>query len=254
MAYLISQNKYLTLLVVTLMLASLNANVYAESNPLDGGDYQDFDCLMEPNQKVNVGSPVEGIIESISVKRGDFIKKGQQIISLRSELENESVKLTKARFEFGKRSVKRNEELYQQKLISIHDKDELETDTKLAEMELGQAIVRLNLKTINSPITGYVIEQMKSAGEYVDSEPVLTLVSIDPLYVEVVAPKEYLGKIKRGMKATITPEKPINKNYKAVVTIIDPVVDAASGTFRIRLEMKNPKGKIPSGLKCGISF
>ena len=239
----ISKNYYVSVL---LFAFGLNSAVLHASS--------DMDCLMEPNQSVDVSSPVSGIIESILVNRGEFVRKEQRIVSLRADLEQESVKLTKARYDFGKRSIERNEDLYKQNLIAIHDKDELETDTKLAQMEYEQALVRLNLKTIESPISGYVIERKKSVGEYVDSEAILTIVSIDPLYIEVVAPKEYLGKIKKGKKARIRPEKPIDKTYTAKVTIVDPVVDPASGTFRIRLEMPNPNGKLPSGLKCSIEF
>lgn len=235
----------------TVFVMAVSTQAVAE--PLEDFN-KEFDCLMEPNKTVEVSSPVEGIIDDIAVKRGQYVKKGQEIFSLRSELEQEDVKLTTARYEFGQRAVKRNEDLYQQKLMSIHDKDELETDTKLAGMELERAKVRLNLKTTKSPISGYVINLAKSNGEYVETEPVMTIVSVNPLFVEVVAPKEYLRKIKRGQTATVVPEKPIDKKYKAKVTIVDPVVDPASGTFRIRLELKNPKAAIPSGLKCDIKF
>jgi membrane fusion protein (multidrug efflux system) len=53
------------------------------------------------------------------------------------------------------------------------------------------------------------------------------------------------------MSALVAPEKPINESYLARVAIVDPVVDAGSGTFRIRLEMNNEMG-VPSGLACRV--
>jgi multidrug efflux pump subunit AcrA (membrane-fusion protein) len=42
--------------------------------------------------------------------------------------------------------------------------------------------------------------------------------------------------------------------YSARITVIDRVIDAASGTFRIRLELPNPKNEIPAGLRCKVKF
>ena len=66
---------------------------------------------------------------------------------------------------------------------------------------------------------------------------------------------ELIGAIKVGMNAEITPENPVDqKVYKAKVTIVDRVIDAASGTFGVRLELPNPKYRLPAGLKCKVAF
>ncbi|MBW1999104.1 MAG: HlyD family efflux transporter periplasmic adaptor subunit, partial [Deltaproteobacteria bacterium] len=74
------------------------------------------------------------------------------------------------------------------------------------------------------------------------------------LHVEVILPVEMLGSIKKGMIATVRPESPVSGAYKAKVLVVDKVVDAASGTFRVRLELPNPKFQIPPGLKCKVIF
>ena len=66
---------------------------------------------------------------------------------------------------------------------------------------------------------------------------------------------ELIGAIKVGMNAEITSEHAAGqKVYKAKVTIVDRVIDAASGTFGVRLELPNPKYRLPAGLKCKVSF
>jgi hypothetical protein len=56
------------------------------------------------------------------------------------------------------------------------------------------------------------------------------------------------------MKAEVQPEEPIGGTYPATVTVVDRVLDAASGTFGARLEIYNPNNKLPAGLKCKIRF
>jgi len=46
----------------------------------------------------------------------------------------------------------------------------------------------------------------------------------------------------------------VRGNFRAKVVLIDRLIDAASGTFRIRLELPNPGHKIPAGIRCRVRF
>lgn len=105
-----------------------------------------------------------------------------------------------------------------------------------------------------SPIDGIVVEREKDPGEYVEKQSLLTVVSLNPLNVEVVVPAERFGTIKKGMKGNVTLMGPLRGSYKAKVVLIDQVIDAASDTIRVRLALPNPKQTIPAGLKCNVSF
>ena len=256
-----------------MMMAMISGPGWAEPIVLDG--------LIEPSLVVNVGSPVPGILASVKVDRGDMVRKGQVLATLESGVERATMTLTQARaemeqtiragearLEFSLRKQQRFEELYKKKVIPFTDMDEARTASELALMELEEAkenkrITGLEFKrsvavvkrmSIYSSITGVVMERFLSPGERVEDEPVLKLAQIHPLYVEVFAPVELLGTIKVGMHGDVSPEEPVGQVYKARVTIVDRVVDAASGTFGVRLELPNPKYRLPAGLKCRITF
>ena len=57
-----------------------------------------------------------------------------------------------------------------------------------------------------------------------------------------------------GMRAAIEPEFPVDASVIATVSVVDPVIDAASGTFSVRLDLPNPDGQIPGGLHCTVKF
>lgn len=213
-----------------------------------------FDGLIEPSEVVEVSSQIPGTLEKIMVERGDRVKKGEVIARLNSKIERAAVDLAIARKEFGERKVLRNEELYKKELISIHDKDEMETELKISELQLREAQEKLSIRIIRSPIDGIVAERFLSPGEYVGEEPIMEIVRINPLYVEVIIPVEFYGKIEKGMQAEIRPEFPDPKKYSASVVIVDRIIDAASGTFGVRLELPNPDYSLPAGLKCKVLF
>lgn len=245
----------------------------AESLVLDG--------LIEPYLIVKIGSPVAGILETVKVDRGDMVTAGQVLATLQSGVERSTMELARARAEmessikakqsrlnYNLREQKRMEQLYEQSLIAFEALDESRTNSALALLELEEAkenmrlaglelkrsIEVVNRMTIHSPITGVVTNRHLTPGEYVENQPILQLAQINPLYVEVFAPVKLLGTIKAGMRADVSPEKPGGGIYKATVKIVDRVVDAASGTFGIRLELPNPQERLPAGLKCKVTF
>jgi hypothetical protein len=60
--------------------------------------------------------------------------------------------------------------------------------------------------------------------------------------------------IKVGMRAKVIPEAPVGGEYIAEVKIVDRVIDAASGTFGVRLELPNSNHGLQAGLKCKVIF
>jgi multidrug efflux pump subunit AcrA (membrane-fusion protein) len=93
-----------------------------------------------------------------------------------------------------------------------------------------------------------------SPGEVVDEETILRIARIDPLWVETLLPASEFGQVSVGMRATVTPEVPGDEVHTAQVVMVDRVIDPASGTFSVRLELPNPEHVIPSGLHCQARF
>lgn len=213
-----------------------------------------FEGLVEPKELVDFSSHIPGILEEVKVERGEWVKKGQVLARLKSGVDKAMVGVAQARVEFAKRKLVRNEQLYKKKLISIHEKDELETEIQLAELELVEAKARLALRTIRSTINGVVVERLGAPGEYVGEEHFITVAQVNPLIVELVIPDKYLGAIKVGEKAEVKMQVPVTRSLSAKVVIVDQVIDAASSTFGVRLELPNPNSKLPAGVKCQVVF
>jgi multidrug efflux pump subunit AcrA (membrane-fusion protein) len=70
----------------------------------------------------------------------------------------------------------------------------------------------------------------------------------------VFVPVALLGKVAVGMRVQVVPEAPANTPRWANITVVDKVVDAASGTFGVRLEIPNPNNQLAAGLKCKVRF
>jgi len=245
---------------------------------------QEFDCVIEARQEVDVRTSAEGVIESVFVRRGDTVKKGTLLAKLssgpeqatlnlarsRATMEGE-VKAAETRMEITKKKWERAEELHKKSFLSADAKEEAEAEyrlareqwraatdnRKLAELEVKRAEEILAQRAIRSPVDGVVVALLLHPGELASSnqkDAILKLMEIDPLNVELVLPVSAYGKIKPGQRAKVTPEQPVGGSYTATVEVVDPTLDAASGTFGVRLRLPNPGYRIPAGVKCRASF
>jgi len=231
-----------------LSFCALIAVASARAEPLE------LECLLAPHLTVKIGSPVPGALAAVPVDRGQVVRKGQVVATLDSRAQIDAVSLAKTRVEFTRRRVERNQDLYRDELLSDQQKDEMETEAELARLELQERETQVEIRQIRSPINGVVVERFKGPGEYVQETEILSLAQIDPINVEVVVPVGYFGQIRPGMMAEVRPEAPVEDVFQAKVTIVDKVIDAASSTFGVRLEIPNPDLALPSGLRCDVAF
>lgn len=239
-------------MILSLMAASLlflfSSQLMAET------DIQTLGCILEPSQKLDVGSAAPGIIASIPVQRGEQVKRKQLLFKLRSGVQEANVSLARVKAEFAIRNKDRNTELYGDELLSSHERDEIETEALVAISELRIAEESLHMRSVQSPVSGMIIEKHYSTGEYVSDESVVEIAVLDPLYVEVLMPYESFRKFAIADQLLIKLAQPLLSEHLAKITIIDPIIDSASGTYRMRLELANKGNSIPAGVPCTIAY
>jgi membrane fusion protein, multidrug efflux system len=244
--------------------ASIATSVLAQSGmaPLGASETESrsgrsgLECLVAPYMVVNVGSPVDGVLEQVTVDRGDQVRKGQVVARLKSGVEAASVKLSEARVEYGRRKVERNETLFEKQLISAQERDEMVTETRLHEEELNRDQETLKQRTIVSPLDGVVVERRLAPGEFIrtDKSVVVRLAQINPLYIEVVAPARMFGSLRVGQTGRVSLAPFVPGTHEAKVVVVDKLIDAASGTLGVRLQLSNPDNRIPAGIRCNVVF
>ena len=244
-------------------------------------DLPALDCVVNPYQLVDLASSVPGVLDELHVDKSDYLEAGQIAATLEAGVETASVALAKARSEidsevqvsnvnlyFDRKRKERFDSLYGTKAVSFEVKDEADREydlskwrrqqakdlRKIRALELLRAEEQLKQKTIRTPISGFVLQRFKEAGEYVEDQPIMRIAQLDPLHVEAIVPIEMYDEIRVGMRAEIYPESVLQESHEAEVIVIDRVGDAASGTFGVRLLLPNPDYQLLPGVKCRMKF
>lgn len=256
------------------LLSSLPLGISAQGLP-------PLDCIVEPEMSIDLSSPVNGVVREVRVDRSDPVSAGQVLATLESSVEEAAVALAELRASLDEEveaariqrdlavsKMERLLELFNSSSVPGFEKDEAVAEAGLAELGYKQALSQrslarldleraradLALRSIKSPITGVVVDRYLHPGESVRDQPLLKLAKIDPMRVEIIAYSEYFGRVAVGMEAEVIIEGPTETRHRARVSVVDDVVDAASGTFGIRLSLPNPDFSVIGGLKCQAVF
>lgn len=234
-------------------------------------------CLIEPFSVAEVGSQVIGVIQSVHVERGDYVRKGQLIAQLRSDIERAALAVAESRMRadaeiaaaaaasvLARQKLVRSTDLAKREFISPQALDQARAEAEVADQKLEQAReqkrvwarehelaqAQLAVRQIVSPVDGVIAERYMSAGERVEEKAIVRVATIDPLRVEIVLPAALFGTVRVGEEISVLPEIPHAAPRKGKVILVDRLVDGPSNTFRIRLELPNPGRVLPAGLRC----
>jgi RND family efflux transporter MFP subunit len=261
-------------LALLLLAGSTTAGARAETLPA-------LDCVINPHKVFDIGSQVRGVLETVHLDRGEYVEQGEVVAELDARVERAALEVARARseitsekllsklnLEFDSRRKDRIANLYENNSVSIQNKEDAELAAELSQQRLQEAAERERIrelelwrskelveqKVIRSPGSGFVLKKFKSAGEYVEDQPIVRIAQLDTLNVEVIAPMDMFGKIRAGMTAQVYPEGFEGKPRTAQVDIVDPMGDVASGTFGARLILANEDYAVPAGVKCQLQF
>jgi RND family efflux transporter MFP subunit len=239
-------------------------------------------CLLRPRHLVQLGSPVFGLLTGVFVDRAETVKDGQVVAKLDTTVEemqlaldrfratnNTQVEAAQADMAWNQRELARRQQLAGNMFSKANDVDEVATkieqdriairkaqsDLDVAKREADRSQAQLDLKVLRSPVNGVITEIKLSPGEFIyETTPIMTIAQVDPLMIDLVVPSDRYHSVKVGMIGEVHLNQPIDQTLPARVDAIDPVVDPASDTFRVRLLLPNPGNAIPAGIRCSVNL
>ena len=216
---------------------------------------------LSADQSVDIISQVTGQIKEIKFCEGDIVKKGQLLVIIdeatyKAELDKDEAALMQDKIDLAlkKDALKRNQQLFEKKLISEFDFEKYKSDVAAAEAALKMdnaniesAKINLAYCQITSPIDGVAGKKLVDAGNIVTANqgPKLSNIkTIDPLSINFTISERYLSILRKAMskgqlKVTIKPDDYSQKEYEGVLKAIDNIVDNDTGTISLKAKIPN---------------
>ena len=202
---------------------------------------------------VNVSPEVSGQVMKIMFNSGDEVKAGQPLVQLddafdRSKLRNDLAALNLAKIQFT-----RQQKLLTTGATSASEFDEARAKLQQMKADVSGDRVTVSKKLIHAPFSGKVGIRQINLGEYVNAgQTLVSLQSMDPLFIDFYLPEQDLKKLYVNQPAEITIGAYKAKTFQAKVIAIDSKVEVDTRNFKVRAEVPNPKGMLYPGVFANV--
>jgi multidrug efflux system membrane fusion protein len=228
---------------------------------------------VEAISTISIRAQVAGEVQNIHFKEGDFVKKGQVLLTIdprpyEAALAQAKAALArdKATGTYNRAQAQRYKTLFDQGVVPAEQVDSFTSaaDASDATVNADEAAVKtaeLNLEycTIESPIDGRTGTVMVKAGNLVKvaDVPIVVINQVNPIYVNFTVPQQYWPDIKqdverRALHVTVTIPQDSGRPAEGTLTFVDNVVDPTTGTIHLRGTFENSQNRLWPGLYVGV--
>ncbi|MCG8603463.1 efflux RND transporter periplasmic adaptor subunit [bacterium] len=204
---------------------------------------------LETERMTDVYSRVQGLVEEIYVEEGDFVRKNQVLMKL--EADEYALEEAKARVEFEqeKSRYERSKSMFEKNLLSKEEFEQNKFGLDAKKIIWDQAKLNLDYTKITSPISGVIGERLRRPGDRIQpSDKLFTAINTDEMIAVVHVPEKEIGRIRKGQNAYITSQHLREEQFAAWIKRVSPVVDPASGTFKVTVGIRNPQNRLRPGM------
>jgi len=216
-----------------------------------------------------VASEVAGLVVEFSAREGAAVTKGQPLARLRRE--NRQLSLTsaeaqlkedEARHKLAERNLERTRELFGTKDVSQKQLDDAQFElnawqgrVERQSAEIAKIKDELERHTIVAPFSGVVVREFTELGQWVaEGGPVVELMALDEMDVVAEVPERYFSSLKPRARTQVVFEALSGLRVDGRVSAIIPRADPQARTFRAKIRIPNPGGRIGAGMLAQISL
>ena len=224
--------------------------------PVRGDIYATYSgtAPIEAFAEADVIAKVDGEVRELHVEEGDHVNAGDVLTTLDGDRLRLELSESKARLHKMQRDFERNKELQAKGLISEGDFEKIQYDLQALEASNNLADLELDYTQIRATISGVVSERYIKLGNTIKAgDPVYRVTSLDPLVAYMFVPEREFQRIESGQVARIDIDALPGPPVVATVTRVSPIVDPATGTFKITIEIHDDQRRIKPGMFGRIS-
>ncbi len=226
---------------------ALNINV----EKLNASKFEHFIQItgnVEADKNITIQPETSGNIISIDVKEGQFVKQGDIIAQLNFTSLQNDIDEVKTQLALNKTLFDRQERLWNQKIGSEVEFLTAKSNLEAQKSKLNSLEAKKDLAIIRAPFNGIIDEIHQKKGEMANpSTPLAQLVNINRVYVEGDVSETFLNSIKAGGNVQLD-FPAINYKTEAPIYRTSNIIDPANRSFKVRINLNNPKQIIKPNL------
>lgn len=196
---------------------------------------------------VSVVAQTSGIVQSISVEKGQSVKPGDLLCTLDQGARKLAVTQAQAAVDQAQTAFDANAALVKKGLAAPNTTLAVQSQLAAAKTALESAQLELSRTEIRTDVSGVVQDPMAEVGNMLGAgAPCATVVQLNPMLFVAQIPEAKMAYARLGLSATITTVTGTTAGGK--VTYIASTADDATRSFPVEIEVANDDGKVLNGV------
>jgi membrane fusion protein (multidrug efflux system) len=202
---------------------------------------------------VTISTDLAGIVCKLAFDSGCQVKAGDLLVQLNTDQEQAQLAQAEAQRDWTQVTLTRNQNLLTKRTVSQSDFDSAIAQFHQAQATVDQYKAVIARKTLRAPFAGIVGIRQVNLGQYLNTgDPVVTLQSFDPIYVNFSLPQQNLSQITAGQAVEITVDAYGDQIFKGRLTAINSLVDQNSRNVQIQATLPNSDTQLRPGMYAKV--
>jgi membrane fusion protein (multidrug efflux system) len=204
-------------------------------------------------QGVTVSAELGGKIEEIAFESGDLVEKGDLLVRIDVSAEQAQLRSAEAAARLARINLDRNRDLRANKTVSQADFDTAEANFKQATAQVDNVSATIAKKTLRAPFAGHLGLRQVNLGQIVEQgTPVVTLQTIDPIYVDFSLPQQQFSILATGTEVQVTTDAAPETVFNGQIIAVNPEIDQMTRSVRVRAKLSNKDELLRPGMFANI--
>ena len=212
-------------------------------------------------QGVTVSADLPGTVDRIAFDSGRSVRQGEVLAQLDTRQERAQLAAVEAQRELARLNFDRMQGLLNERVISRAEFDRATAEQRGSEARVGEIRAAIDRKTIRAPFTGILGLRQVNVGQYLaGGDPLVSLQSLDPIYVNFGVPQQDAAEAKIGRAVRVSAGPPSSSagqvppaasaglDFTGRVTAIDSIVDEKTRNIQVQATLANPGGRLRPGM------
>src|SRR6266581_5822057 len=203
---------------------------------------------------VDVTTEVAGLVRSVEFRSGDEVKQGQVLAQLNADSDIAQLHALEAAAELAQTVYERDKAQFDAQAISKAQVDADAADLKSKRAQVAQQNALINKKTLRAPFGGKLGISTVNPGQYLNpADKLVTLQSIDPVFVDFYVPQQQLPQVAIAQKVTVVTDAYKGQVFEGKISAINPKVDTNTRNVQVEARVPNPKRLLLPGMFATVS-
>jgi membrane fusion protein (multidrug efflux system) len=204
-------------------------------------------------QGTQVSAEADGVVRAVRFDAGSAVRAGDELVRLDDEVEQSQLRSAEAGAELARLTFERAQRLIAVRAISQADLEQAEATWKQADAQVGNLRAVIAKKIVRAPFTGKLGIRRVSVGDFLTKgSPVVSLQSLDRVYVDFSLPQRRLADLREGLVVTATADAYPGQEFRGEITAIESHVDAATRNVRVQATFANDHGAFKPGMFVSV--